>query len=93
MRVFLDENEEGVFIRDFSADSPAEAAGIRKDDRIASIDGHPVRYFVDVKLLMLDKRPGDEVEVVTTRESLIMGEQSNVSRFKLGGEAMRHHAG
>ena len=93
MRVFLDETEEGVFIRDFSPDSAAEKAGVKKNDRIARIDGQPIRYFVDVKLQMLDKRPGDEIEVEMVRESLIMGDQSVVTRFKLGGEQSRHHAG
>lgn len=93
MRVFLDETDDGVFIRDFSPDSPAEKAGVKKNDRITRIDGKPIRYFVDVKLQMLDKRPGDEIELETVRESLIMGPESVVSRFRLGGEQARHHAG
>jgi uncharacterized iron-regulated protein len=93
MQVFLDEAEDGVYIRDFSPDSPAEKAGVRKNDRITSIDGEPVRYFVDVKLHMMDKRPGDEIEVETVRESLIMGEETVLTRFKLGGERQSRHAG
>jgi uncharacterized iron-regulated protein len=93
MRVFLDENEEGVFIRDFSPGSPAREAGVKKNDRIARINGRPIRYFVDVKLQLLDKRPGDEIEVETVRQSLIMGEEFNVARFKLAGEQTGHHAG
>jgi C-terminal processing protease CtpA/Prc len=93
MRVFLDETEDGVFIRDFSPGSPAKEAGVKKNDRIARINGRPIRYFADVKLQMLDKRPGDEIEVETVRESLIMGEEFNVARFKLAGEQSGHHAG
>jgi len=93
MRVFLDETDDGVFIRDFSPNSPAKDAGVKRNDRLARINGQPIRYFVDVKLEMLDKRPGDEIEVEMIRESLIMGEESVVTRFKLGGEQSRHHAG
>lgn len=85
MQVFLDETSEGVFIRDFSPGSPAEQAGIRKNDRIAQIDGEAVRHFADVKVMMLDKSPGDEIELTVERASEDSGPESIATRFKLGG--------
>jgi uncharacterized iron-regulated protein len=87
MRVFLDERENGVFIKDFSPNSPAAAAGFKKDDRIASIDGSPIRYFADVKVQLLDKAPGDEVELEVVRSAMLVGKDTVTARFKLGGEA------
>lgn len=87
MRVFLDERDDGVFIKDFSPNSPAEAAGVRKDDRIASIDGSPIRHFTDVKIQLMDKAPGDEVELEVVRSAMLVGEDKVTARFKLGGEA------
>lgn len=87
MRVFLDEREEGVFIKDFSPNSPAEAAGVEKGDRILSINGEPIRYFTDVKIAMLDKAPGSEVELELRREGLLGGEETVSVKVELAGEA------
>jgi uncharacterized iron-regulated protein len=85
MQVFLDETSEGVYIRDFSPGSPAEKAGIQKNDRIARIDGEAVRHFADVKVMMLDKSPGDEIELTVERASDGSDAESIATRFKLGG--------
>jgi S1-C subfamily serine protease len=87
MRVFLDERDDGVFVKDFSPNSPAEAAGVRKNDRIASIDGSPIRHFADVKIQLMDKAPGDEVELKVVRSAMLVGEDKVTARFKLGSEA------
>jgi uncharacterized iron-regulated protein len=93
MRVFLDESEDGVYVRDFSPDSPAASAGVRKNDRLASIDGQPIRFFADVKVQMLDKRPGEEIEVRLIRETPVLGSETVVARFKLAGESPAPSAG
>jgi uncharacterized iron-regulated protein len=87
MRVFLDEREEGVFIRDFSPNSPAKAAGVEKGDMILTINGEPIRYFTDVKIAMLDKAPGSEVELTLRREGLLGGEETVSVKIELAGEA------
>jgi len=90
MRVFLDDTDDGVLIRDFSAHSPAEKAGVKKDDRIVAIDGQPIRHFADVKIQLLDKRPGDEIELRLVRQSLLLGDETKSVRFRLAGGTGGH---
>ena len=47
-------------------DTPAEAAGLEKGDRIVIAGGRRIRRSVDFKSIMARQRPGDEV-IVTVR--------------------------
>jgi len=46
---------------------PAHEAGVRKGDRLVSIDGRPVRQDVDVPFLLLSKEAGDPVLLTVER--------------------------
>jgi uncharacterized iron-regulated protein len=83
MRVMLDENDEGVIIEDFAANSPAQAAGVKKGDTLVAINGQPVRSFLDVKLLMIDQLPGNEIEVTVSRDQFFGNQQVDNLRFAL----------
>lgn len=91
MRVLLDEDDDGVLVKGFTAGSPAEAAGLEKGDRIIAINGTPIRYFADVKISMIDQAPANEVEVTLKRDRLLVGEETVTVKFKLSGEAQAHH--
>lgn len=65
--VMLDTRENGVVVSDFSDDSAAREAGILKHDRIVKLDGAFIRSFADLKLTLMDKRPGDAVSVTVER--------------------------
>lgn len=91
MHVLLDDDGKGVLIKGFTPDSPAEAAGVRDGDQLLSIDGAAVERFADVKIAMIDRRPGDEV-VLQVRRKGLFGRQKTVDlRFKLSGEALSLH--
>jgi uncharacterized iron-regulated protein len=91
MRVMLDERDGGVYIRGFSGGSPAEQAGAREGDRITSINGSSIEHFADVKIAMIDQRPGNEVELGLQRKGLF-GVQRDVSmKFQLTGQSGRPH--
>lgn len=90
MQVVLDERDGGVFVGGFGEGSPAESAGMQKDDRIAAIDGTPIEHFTDVKLVLLDRRPGEEVAVEVRRSGLFGGERELTLRFPLAGSAAAH---
>jgi C-terminal processing protease CtpA/Prc len=84
MGVMLDERDGGdVEVVDFGTGSPAQAAGVKKGDYIVAINGKPVRSFLDVKVLMIDQLPGNEIELTISRDRLL-GERSKDSyRFAL----------
>jgi uncharacterized iron-regulated protein len=90
MRVILDERDGGLFVKGFSQDSPAEAAGLREGDRITAIDGATIDDFMDLKVLMLDRKPGDEIEVTFERKRFFSGMRSEAARFTLAAANSAH---
>ena len=83
MGVMLDERDGGVVVADFGSESPAEAAGVKKGDSIVAINGQPVRSYVDVKVLMLDQLPGNEIELTVSRKLFFGNEEVDNVRFAL----------
>ena len=43
--------------------SGAAEAGLGKGDVIRALDGQPTRSFIDIKLLLMDRKPGDRVQL------------------------------
>ena len=91
MRVMLDTREEGVFVDGFTHGSPAKAAGLEKGDRIAAINGSPIRYYTDVKIAMIDKQPGSDIQVTLKRDRLLGGEKTETVSFQLVGPTAQAH--
>lgn len=87
MGVFLDEREDGVFVKGFGHDSPAQQAGVSEGDLIVSIDGQPIHHFADVKIQTIDKLPGDEIELTYSHQRVLLGPETRSARFKLAGES------
>jgi uncharacterized iron-regulated protein len=83
MGVMLDERDGAVVVADFGADSPAQAAGVRKGDRIIAINGRPIDSFVGLKVMMIDGQPGDEIEVTVSRDRLFGDPEPSTMRFAL----------
>jgi C-terminal processing protease CtpA/Prc len=83
MRVMLDENDDGVVIKDFAGKSPALTAGAKRGDVIVAINGEPVASFLDLKLLMMDQAPGNEVELTVSRDRFFGGKQTESVKFAL----------
>ncbi|MCA8969876.1 MAG: trypsin-like peptidase domain-containing protein [Planctomycetes bacterium] len=48
-----------VEVRSIDPDTPAARAGIRAGDVITAIDGHPLRWSIDLTMRMLEKKGGD----------------------------------
>jgi uncharacterized iron-regulated protein len=91
MRVMLDERDGGVFIEGFSADSPAEVAGVEKGDRILSINGAAIEHFADVKIAMIDQSPGSEIALSVARSGLFGKERTLDLTVRLAGESPAMH--
>jgi uncharacterized iron-regulated protein len=59
----LARGDPGVTIREVRPDSPADQVGLRSGDHVRRIDGEPIVAIEDVRLALLDKRPGETVWV------------------------------
>ena len=86
MGVLLDTDEKGVRVSGVVPDSAAAQAGIEKGDFILRLNGETVSSVADIKIGLLDKSPGDSVELQLLRERLVLGDETLQFEFELGGE-------
>ncbi|HIC80451.1 MAG TPA: PDZ domain-containing protein [Kiloniellaceae bacterium] len=83
MGVLLDIDDEAVKIKEFADDSPAKKAGLKKGDRIVRLAGEPVKDYSDIRIALLGRLPGEEVEVVVVRHTIFIGDERFKYRVKL----------
>lgn len=57
----------GAVIQDFPDDSPAEKAGIRREDVIVAVEGRPVERVGQLQRIIASYEPGDRVDVTVIR--------------------------
>ena len=50
------------------ADSPCSKAGLKSGDQILSIDGEAIKGMADLRVMMWDKQPGDEISLTIRRK-------------------------
>jgi uncharacterized iron-regulated protein len=79
--VMLDTGGDRLVVSDFSDNSAARDAGILLRDRIVKVDGELVESFVDLKLALLNKRPGEAVSVTVERGDA--GSMTREASFRL----------
>ena len=65
--VMLETRDNRIMVTGFGDDSAAREAGILEQDQIVKIDGEFLESFADLKLTLMDKRPGDAVTVTVER--------------------------
>jgi len=56
--ILLDLDGDGVAVKGFSDDSPAEQAGLEKGDRVVRIAGQPIASYTDIRFSLMDHPPG-----------------------------------
>lgn len=72
----LDISKPGqLSINGFMDNSPAIGAGLKKGDRLISIDGESLAQMADLKIALLDKNAGDKVQVKVQRAGWFGAEQ------------------
>jgi len=59
---------EGLFVQAVTPGGPAAAAGLRPEDVITKIDGHPATSNIQLQELTLTKKPGETVPIDYTRD-------------------------
>ncbi len=67
--IYMQKNKAGVVVEDLSPQGGAAKAGLRKGDQLVAILGETIETLGDVKIALLDKRPGDRVEITVKRDA------------------------
>lgn len=63
------EDNKGVKVLDVAEETPADKAGLKKDDIITSIDGKPVKDVTELKEVIDDIKEGDAVKIKYKRSN------------------------
>ncbi len=71
----------GVQLAEVHPDSPADVAGMRRGDVVASIDSRPVKNLRELQGILSGHEPGDEVEVTFTRQGESMTRNVKLARL------------
>jgi len=73
MGVMLDTDSEGdgVAIQGFAQQSGAREAGVKEGDRIIEIGDTPVGSYADIRIALMDSRPGQQMPIAVLREPLV----------------------
>ncbi len=71
--VLLDTDNTPLSISGFVEGSGAEEAGVEKWDRLLAIDGQPISSYADVRIALIDKGVGDQVELKVERDRVLLG--------------------
>jgi uncharacterized iron-regulated protein len=73
--VMLDLESEGagVGVQGFAANSGAEAAGVRQGDRIVRVGDEPIDGYADIRIALMDSRPGQKLPVEVIRRAAFLG--------------------
>ena len=81
--VGLEEGEDGVVITSISPGSNAKDAGIEIGDRIIRVGDKAISDYMDVRLTMLDRRPGDKLRLRLRREGWLGSEREIDAEVRL----------
>ncbi|MEC4686260.1 MAG: ChaN family lipoprotein [Nitrospirota bacterium] len=73
LMVFLKDQKKGVVIEKVMKGGVADKAGLKEGDIIIAIDDKIVGDIPDVKIALLDRRPGDKVKIKVKRKRFLFG--------------------
>jgi uncharacterized iron-regulated protein len=75
--VLLDQpiDARGARVQGFAENSGAKAAGIQEGDRIVGIGGRAVSAYADVRIALIDSRPGQRIPVEVARPRTLGGDE------------------
>jgi len=82
--IYLAQTDEGVKVDNLVPEGAAKKAGVKKDDLIRSINGNAVKTITDLKLMLMDESPGDEIKLVLFRKNLLLKDKELELVFPLG---------
>jgi S1-C subfamily serine protease len=75
MGVMLDTETAGagVAIQGFAQKSGAREAGVETGDRIIEIGDIPIESYADIRIALMDSRPGERLPIQVVRDRLVGG--------------------
>jgi len=73
VRLDTQDKGEGVAVKGFAENSGAKQAGMAEGDRIVRIGETAVGAYADIRIALLDSRPGQHIPVEVLRERLFGG--------------------
>lgn len=79
---FYQQMQYGATVIDVIKDSPAEKAGIQKDDMIVSVDGKVVSSASDVTSEIAEHEVGDEIEIGLIRDNRTKTVKAKLTEYK-----------
>jgi uncharacterized iron-regulated protein len=62
---------EGLGVQGFSEDSGAKAAGVEEGDRIVGVGDSAIDSYADIRIALMDSRPGETLPVQVLRKTLL----------------------
>ena len=83
-------SRSGVLVESGEKSSPAAEAGSKPGDLITALDGVEMRRSLDLQRALLDRKPGEQIEVVVSRSGgsaakrLSLGSQPEVQKSPSG---------
>ena len=83
MMVMLKEEENTVTISGFARDSVSEKAGLKKGDRILSVDGAAIADVQDLRISLFYKAKEDTLKVKVLRKRFLFGDRELEFEVKL----------
>ncbi|HSQ06708.1 MAG TPA: PDZ domain-containing protein, partial [Chromatiaceae bacterium] len=66
-----DSKGEGVAVKGFSENSGAKAAGMEEADRIVRVGETTIAAYADLRIALVDSRPGQRIPVEVLRKPLL----------------------
>lgn len=75
MGVMLDSEKDGVTVKGFAENSPAQSSGLEKGDRILRIGDSAIDSYSDIRLALMDYAVGQKVTVEVLRDNLITDDE------------------
>ncbi len=79
----LEETEDAVSVESCFADSPCDAAGIRRGDRITRIDDADISRLADLRLALWNRQPGETIRIDILRPRLLLKDKTMTREITL----------
>ncbi len=85
--------DNGIYIVQVKANSPASKAGLMQKDIILSIDGTPLEKMCDLRCYIYEKEPGDKVTLQVLRNQRKMTVEVTLGRCVIGDGSQSPYLG
>ncbi len=76
----------GTEVQGFSEGSGAKMAGMKEGDRILRVGERGVSDYADVRIALIDRRPGERVSVEVRRKRVLGGDETLIFEVELKGQ-------